>query len=232
FINADDQLPSFLETLLANNGGLEGISGTTSNKTYESYSGAVVNMSGGLYRSFWVEADESPLVSIHGTADATVPYTFGLAANIAFLEGSSLVHEHADEVGLWNNLLTVPGAGHTDLYEQTQWKPYIDSFWVNATTLLEELTCATVATHEPGISPEPWSLYPNPAVGQVFTLQLPPAAEMVSLQIYDAMGKLVQQESRLQSTAVIALNNLPKGLYQVQLTHPLMHFEPKALVIP
>ncbi|MCC7466153.1 MAG: alpha/beta hydrolase, partial [Saprospiraceae bacterium] len=99
YIDAGDQLPAFLQTLVSNNGGLEGVSGTASNKTYASNSSAVVNMSGGLYRSFWVEADEPPLVSVHGTADATVPYTFGLAANIAFLEGSSLVHEQADEVG-------------------------------------------------------------------------------------------------------------------------------------
>jgi para-nitrobenzyl esterase len=129
YLDADDQIPSFLETLITNNGGLEGISGTASNKTYPSHSKAVVNMSGGLYRSYWVDNTESPLVSIHGTADATVPYTYGLAANIAFLEGSSLVHAHAETVGLWNNLLTVPGAGHTDLYEQAQWKPFRDTFW-------------------------------------------------------------------------------------------------------
>ncbi|MDO8368494.1 MAG: alpha/beta hydrolase, partial [Saprospiraceae bacterium] len=42
YLDADDQIPSFLQTLVTNNGGLEGISGTNSNKTYPSYSGAIV----------------------------------------------------------------------------------------------------------------------------------------------------------------------------------------------
>lgn len=232
YINADDQVPAFLQNLIVSNGGLEGISGTASNKTYASNSSAVVNMSGGLYRSFWVEADESPLVSIHGTADATVPYTFGLAANIAFLEGSSLVHEQANEVGLWNNLLTVTGAGHTDLYEQTQWKPFIDSFWVNTTTLLESLTCATVSAQEPVLATEPWALFPNPSQADGFYVQLPQMAGSVDLQIFDAAGKLVRQKAQLNHQSFMPLNNLSGGIYYVQLTHPTLRFAPKTLVVP
>ncbi len=230
YLDVDDQIPSFLQTLVTNNGGFEGISGTTSNKTYPSNSKAVVNMSGGLYRSFWVNADESPLVSIHGTADATVPYTYGLAANIAFLEGSSLIHAQAQSVGLWNNLLTVPGAGHTDLYEQAKWKPYIDTFWVNATTLLESLTCATVGTNEVGAILEPWSIFPNPAT-EGFTVQLPTSVASADLIVYDLVGKQVMVQKNITSLEHINLNQLPKGLYLVQVLHPDYRFELKQLVI-
>ncbi|HAD14533.1 MAG TPA: hypothetical protein DCF33_19080, partial [Saprospirales bacterium] len=232
FINADDQLPAFLQTLIVNNGGLEGISGTASNKTYASNSGAVVNMSGGLYRSSWVEADESPLVSIHGTADETVPYTFGLAANIAFLEGSSLVHEQANEVGLWNNLLTVPGAGHTNLYDSPVYNPFIDSFWINTTTMLEQLTCTTVSVKEPEISANQWTLFPNPIQGNGFNIQLPVVAESVTLQIFDATGKMVQQSANLTNSAFVSLSNLSKGFYHVRILHPELQFETKGLLIP
>lgn len=231
YINAEDQLPPFLQNLVTNNGGLEGISGTASNKTYASNSSAVVNMSGGLYRSFWVEADESPLVSIHGTADATVPYTFGLAANIAFLEGSSLVHEQANEVGLWNHLVTATGAGHTDLYEQTQWKPFVDSFWVNTTTLLESLTCATVSAKAPEYTAEPWGIFPNPNQTNGFFLQLPAIAGSVDLQIFDATGKLVRQKAQLNDQTFVPLNDLSAGLYYVHLIHPTFRFAPKSLVV-
>lgn len=231
YINGDDQLPSFLQNLITSNGGLEGVSGTASNKTYSSSSGAVINMSGGLYRSFWVEADESPLVSIHGTADETVPYTFGLAANIAFLEGSSLVHEQANEAGLWNKLLTATGAGHTNLYEQTQWKPYVDSFWVNTTTLLESLTCATVNVKELNQATEPWSIFPNPNTADGFFLQLPELAGTVELQIFDATGKLVRQKAQLSHQSFVPLNGLTSGLYYVHLLHPTVHFAPKTLVV-
>lgn len=231
YLDADDQIPSFLETLITNNGGLEGISGTASNKTYPSHSKAVVNMSGGLYRSYWVDNTESPLVSIHGTADATVPYTYGLAANIAFLEGSSLVHAQAETVGLWNNLLTVPGAGHTDLYEQAQWKPFRDTFWVNATTLLESLACATVGAEEPASVLEPWSIFPNPSTGEGLTIQLPVTVSTAHLVVYDLLGKVVFQQQNLGNQQTVNLNKLPKGLYTVQIINPGKRFELKHLVI-
>jgi para-nitrobenzyl esterase len=231
YLDADDQIPSFLETLITNNGGLEGISGTASNKTYPSHSKAVVNMSGGLYRSYWVDNTESPLVSIHGTADATVPYTYGLAANIAFLEGSSLVHAHAETVGLWNNLLTVPGAGHTDLYEQAQWKPFRDTFWVNATTLLESLACATVGTDELSSDLESWSIFPNPNNGESINIQLPASVSTANIVVYDLLGKVVFQQQNLDNQQTVNLNKLPKGLYTVEVQHPGKRFELKRLVI-
>ncbi|MBC7778130.1 MAG: carboxylesterase family protein [Phycisphaerae bacterium] len=232
YLGLNDQIPTFLQTLITANGGLEGISGTASNKTYSSHSDAIVNMSGGLYRSFWVDNTASPIVSIHGTADATVPYTYGLAANIAFLEGSSLVHARAESVGLWNNLLTVPGAGHTDLYEQAKWKPYIDTFWVNATTLLESLTCTTVGIDEPTSSVEPWSIFPNPSSGEGFNIQLPESeASSVDLSLLDLLGKVVFHQKSISNHQYVALNNLPKGIYVVQIVHPSKRFELKQLVI-
>ncbi|MFN0176448.1 MAG: T9SS type A sorting domain-containing protein [Saprospiraceae bacterium] len=231
FLDADDQIPSFLQTLVTANGGLEGISGTVSNKTYPSHSKAIVNMSGGLYRSFWVDSTESPLVSIHGTADATVPYTYGLAANIAFLEGSSLVHAHAETVGLWNNLLTVPGAGHTDLYDQAQWQPFIDTFWVNATTLLESLACAMVGIDESPAEFEQWAIYPNPTSGEGFNIQLPESESSADLQVLDLLGKIVFQQKNVVSQQFVHLNNLPKGIYLVQVLHPYKQFALKQLVI-
>lgn len=231
YLDADDQIPGFLQTLITTNGGLEGISGTASNHTYSSSSKAIVNMSGGLYRSYWVDNTESPLVSIHGTADATVPYTYGLAANIAFLEGSSLVHAQAEAVGLWNNLLTVPGAGHTDLYEQAQWKPYIDTFWVNATTLLESITCAAVGTEEPNQVLEPWSVFPNPNSGEGFSIQFAASDAQTDLMIFDLLGNLVFQQRNMVDQQFVPLNHLPKGIYAVQISQPGKRFELKRLTI-
>ena len=230
YLDLNDQIPTFLQNLVTTNGGLEGISGTASNKTYSSHSDAVVNMSGGLYRSFWVDNTESPLVSIHGTADATVPYTYGLAANIAFLEGSSLVHAQAETVGLWNNLLTVPGAGHTDLYEQAQWKPFIDTFWVNTTTLLESLTCATVGLTEAATTIEPWSIFPNPS-SEGFRVQLPESETSTDLRVFDLLGKLVYQQKNIVDQTYVQTNGLPKGAYVVQILNSGKRFELKQLIV-
>lgn len=189
-------------------------------------------MSGGLYRSFWVDDHASPLVSIHGTADATVSYTYGLAAGIAFLEGSSLVHVQAEAVGLWNNLLTVPGAGHTDLYEQAQWLPYVDSFWVNTSVLLESLTCSTVDTKDVPLVQTPWAVFPNPVANALgFTLQLPEKAQSSQLLVYDAVGRVVLTQNSVQNQQTISTSQLPKGQYWVRVIHPEHHFELKSILI-
>lgn len=233
YLDADDELPVFLQSLLTSNGGLEGISGTPTNKTYSSKSSAIINMSGGLYRSYWVDSTQSPIVSIHGTADGTVPYTYGLAANIAFLEGSSLVHARAEAVGVWNNLLTVPGAGHTDLYDQAVWKPFVDTFWVNATTLLESIVCSAgnVGTSESALALENWAMFPNPTSGEGFVIQLPGLESATQLMVSDLLGSVVFQQKNVADQQFVRLGDLPKGVYTVQILHSSKRFASKQLVV-
>ncbi len=231
YLDADDNIPAFLQTLLAANGGLEGISGSASNKTYSSHSDAVVSLSGGLYRSEWIDANESPLVSIHGTADATVFYTYGLAANIAYLEGSSLLHARAESIGLWNYLQTVPGAGHTNLYESAIYKPQVDSFWVVASTLLESLTCATTATQEKADA-QNWSVAPNPATESV-RLALPATLQHAEVAAFDALGRMMMPWQAVNQQAVLSIANWPAGNYWLQLrdaSAPGQRFVTKSLV--
>ncbi|MBL7780308.1 MAG: carboxylesterase family protein [Saprospiraceae bacterium] len=220
FLDSTDVVPEFLQTLVENNGGLEGISGTASNHTYSSSAKAVVNMSGGLYRKEWVGLNNLPLVSIHGTQDETVNYVYGLAAGIAFLEGSSLLHQQAEAIGLWNFLETVPGGGHTNTYSDPQFEPYVDTFWVHATGLLESLTCATTDAHEATLTPVQWSVAPNPNSGDVFTVTLPETVSTANLMIRDVSGKTVLQVKNIQNQSLVPISQLTAGAYFVQVQMP------------
>jgi dienelactone hydrolase len=233
YLDEADPLPQFLQAALTANGGLEGISGTESNRTYPSDFKAIVNMSGGLYRSNWIGDNDLPLVSIHGTADATVPYTYGLAANIAYLEGSSPLHVRADQTNTWNSLLTAPGAGHTNLYEQTQWLPYIDSFWVNTSTLLESLACTAVGTEEHAGPSAQWSLFPNPAQTDGFFVELPAGLSHADVTVFDAFGKLVFQQKSAVNQQFVRVNGISSGIFSVRIADagvPARQFEPKRWV--
>ena len=234
YLDAEDAIPVFLQGLVAANGGLEGNSGTATNKSYSSHASAIINMSGGLYRSEWIDATELPLVSIHGTADATVAYTYGLAANIAYLEGSSLLHVRAEASGLWNYLQTVPGAGHTNLYESVVYQPQVDSFWVVASTLLESLTCATTATQETTAEAD-WSVMPNPATESAVRLQLPATIQRAELAAFDAVGRLVLPWQRMDQQAVLSVAHWPAGNYWLQLRDaaaPARRFKARLLIRP
>ncbi|WP_400193375.1 alpha/beta hydrolase fold domain-containing protein [Hymenobacter sp. B81] len=89
-------------------GGLEGSSG---NPGYSSQVRAVINLCGGLGNPLWLEAGDEPLVSVHGTSDAVVPYQMGVVfGNVLY--GSGALQPRADQVGVPNVLRPLKGAGH------------------------------------------------------------------------------------------------------------------------
>jgi para-nitrobenzyl esterase len=197
YLDASDELPTFMSTLLANNGGLNGISGTASNQTYSSAMKAVVNMSGGLYKRAWINNPGIPMVSIHGTTDQTVPYLTGLAANIAYLEGSGVLHPQANTEDVWNYLETVPGGGHTDIYEQSQFAAQLNNFFIQATTLLESLTCGTFSgTAEEEVDTESMQVSPNPLTGSSIRLTMPESVKNTTIILFDAAGKVAYQSAQ------------------------------------
>jgi para-nitrobenzyl esterase len=217
YVDEDDVLPAFIENILENNGGLTGASGNAVNQTYSSDAEAVLSLSGGLYRAAWVDENDAPLTSIHGTADQTVFYQTGLAAGIAYLQGSALIHARADAAGVDNTLITVQGGGHTDIYSAAQYAAQFATFWVEATTMLEALTCALdVDTEEPPAVDVPWSLAPNPASDAV-RLEWPAGYGARPLRLLDAQGRTVRTWPALQPGETVPLGDVPPGLYAVQL---------------
>jgi acetyl esterase/lipase len=215
YLDMEDNMPPFLVNFINQNGGLEGVSGSATNKTYSSASKAVVNMSGGLYRANWIEAGESPMISIHGTADETVPFNSGLAANIAYLQGSNLLHARAEEAGVWNSLHVVPGGGHTNIYENASYKSHRDTFWNNVSLKLEEITCSASSAAPELSALSEWSMAPNPVTGDVLSVTLPEGTENTVLRVYNSTGSMVR-EVRLSATQqTVSLGGLPAGMYLV-----------------
>ncbi|MBN8681261.1 MAG: carboxylesterase family protein [Chitinophagales bacterium] len=195
YMDPEDDVPTFLLNFINANGGWTGNSGSSANQSYSADVEAVINMSGGLYRSSWIDADEVSLSSIHGTADETVSYTYGLAAGLAYLEGSSLLHVRAQEIGLWNNLVTVQGGGHSTTYEQAAYAPQVNNFLNITSERLEALTCAVSAADDPQqYGDRYWSIAPNPAkAGAQLQVKLPAGTETAQLTLYDLSGRLLQQ---------------------------------------
>ncbi len=221
YIDTKDTLPTFIAQLVAKNGGIEGSSGSPENKLRSSAVEAVLNMSGGMYRRNWVDKDDVPLVSVHGTLDMTVPYTKGLSANIAYLEGSSLLHERADAIGLRNSLTTVQGAGHTDLYASPLFATQLANYWVKATDLMESLACVSTGTTDFQLHETDWRFAPNPLGNdRRLTLDLPEnVLAPVDFSLCDVSGRTVFQAQRLISGQSVQLPALPSGTYFARLTN-------------
>jgi acetyl esterase/lipase len=238
FLDAQDDIPAFMQALINQNGGLEGNSGSPTNRQYSSAVGAVLNLSGGLYRRSWIRADEPPVASIHGTADATVPYTTGVAAGLAYLEGSGVLHAHALQAGTWSYLKAIPGGGHTNIYDNAAYAAPLNDYWMRACALLEHLTCyqaepeKTARYEDPAEGPLSWSLFPNPVRGDCFFVQLPgESGEVFDLSVFDVHGR-ERLQVRISASTEVALPDLPPGTYFARLrdfrgkhsTRPLVRF--------
>jgi hypothetical protein len=72
-----------------------------------------------------MSSGNKPLVSVHGTSDGTVPFGTGYVQlsgiNVTIVDGSEIVHNQADLLGLDNCFHVFPGAGHTPHSSSTQY---------------------------------------------------------------------------------------------------------------
>ena len=97
---------------IASLGGLDGSSG---NPGYSTTVHGVINLCGALARYSWLEGDDVPLCSLHGTSDGTVKYNRGIVnpgIALMYLDGSRMLHERACAVNIENQFYTFIGAPH------------------------------------------------------------------------------------------------------------------------
>ncbi|HEX7414916.1 MAG TPA: T9SS type A sorting domain-containing protein [Bacteroidia bacterium] len=93
-------------------GGLDGYSG---NQCYSQKVKGVIDLCGALGVYGWLEAGDLPLVSMHGTADGTVMYSRGQVLppyNIMWADGSRMIYQQAQAVGVTDNFYTWQNAPH------------------------------------------------------------------------------------------------------------------------
>jgi poly(3-hydroxybutyrate) depolymerase len=113
YLDQECELSDYLNsTNLAALGGLEGTSG---NPGYSTKVVGVINLCGALARYSWLEAGDVPLVSIHGTADATVGYNRQIVnpgVPLMYLDGSRMLIERSCAISHPHKLYTFPGAPH------------------------------------------------------------------------------------------------------------------------
>jgi alpha/beta superfamily hydrolase len=100
--------PSSLVTL----GGMEGYSG---NQCYSSKVKGVINLCGALGRYGWIEPNDVPFCSMHGTIDGTVKYNRGQVnpgIPLLLLDGSRMLNAQANAIGINNPFYTWYGKDH------------------------------------------------------------------------------------------------------------------------
>lgn len=142
-------------------GGLEGNSG---HPCYSSRVNGVINLCGALAQYGWLEAGDLPVCSMHGTEDGTVKYNRGIVnpgVALMYLDGSRMIHEQAQAIGVQSNFFTYYGADHVPyLGTGATEMAYMDTT-VNFVRdyLIDRLGCSNPALQAPNAPVQTATLY-------------------------------------------------------------------------
>jgi len=230
------------ESTISTMGGLEGTSGSPG---YSSNVQGVINGCGALARYSWMEADDVPLCSIHGTNDNVVKYNRGIVnpgTPLMYLDGSRMLHERACAIGLEEYFYTFVGEGHV---------PYIGDASIMTITLnfirdflVKQMGCDDAALQPENAPSETAFLYPsddcdgNPIDEEctssgIAELSIPafhlfpnPTQNKINvecnepfnkIELYNILGKRVLSFDGLFTQTSMDLSELESGSYLIRL---------------
>lgn len=222
---------------LASLGGLEGTSG---NAGYSTDVKGVVNLCGALASYAFMEPGDVPVCSLHGNTDATVRYNRGAASvsglNIMYLDGSRVIDEYANTIGVQTNFYTYKGAGHVPYFGNAAYMDttvaFIGDFLVDLlgctvpAVLPENTPLQTVNLYAPFIcglgindNQAEWdvNIYPNPSENQM-TLSFENGSLIESVEVIDLFGRMIENVEVTSNQCTLSKTDLGSGTFIVRMT--------------
>lgn len=129
-LDADDNLPDDFAQFITTEGGLESIKIK-----------GVINYSGSILEAEWIDKNDAPIFSYHGTTDDVVPIGYGINGKLFSLYGSESIKQKADAVGLVNILVKVPNGGHTNIYTDSAYASFYLDFQSKLYRQMRSMLC-------------------------------------------------------------------------------------------
>lgn len=212
-VDSVDIAGSFIVDVMDENGGLQGSTGNPAYKEYGEEVKGIVNYSGAIYDTSWIDAEDPFIASFHGTEDATVAYGHDyvvvLNQNIVKLHGSGSIHDHLESMGHPNYLYTVESGGHVDIYVSEVYQDDRIEAVMKTDSLMAEIICGSITNVEV-MELKEVLVYPNPATTNLF-LEGVTAGSMI--EIYNELGELVKREEYRDSG--VEVMGMQVGMYIV-----------------
>jgi hypothetical protein len=211
YIDSVGQCAPYLQTIINNNGGIEGNSG---NAGYTSKVAGVISLAGGLNNPLWITPGDVTSFNAQGTSDDVVPYYCADAEGglimVRLCGLGSLEPEYVSNNIVHSSLL-FPGQGHVPWDTSTSMFYTVDS----ALTIFLANTLCNIATSVPQVTPNAEiALFPNPAGNEV---NIRSSVRVKSLNIFDETGREVRFINNIGSlTYQVNTSNLSKGVYFIK----------------
>ncbi|WP_210520065.1 carboxylesterase family protein [Hymenobacter terricola] len=219
YLDKASEVPAYVDLT-----GLGGIDGASGNPNYSSAVLAVLSLSGATENPSIIEAGNAPLCSVHGTADATVPYFQGRIGSLLppkYVYGSGRLNPRATSLGIRNTLRTLRGAGHIPFENNTiAGSAYADTVFRTIRDFLRPVLgqpgTVVTATQAARLAAPLAQAYPNPADAAV-RLLLPESWKMpLQAQLLDVTGRVVRTLSPTTRDLSLPRNTLPAGIYSLR----------------
>ena len=161
---------------------------------------AIINIAGSIGDTNWIDSGDLPIISFHGTADATVPFisgSFGLPSgggNVPMF-GSQSIFNRCKRLGIKTELRPFPGAGHA---------------YTSALPWAADTTEARISKFLIGFLTQPVSVeISKPILENNFKIVLSGMEWLVSnskmefgFQLFDLNGKLIQDQGNMNLNSV------------------------------
>lgn len=145
YFDISDNTEAHVKAAVDKNGGIEGNSGDAENLKYSSKVQGVMNLSGAIYRPYFIDEGEAPIISIHGDKDEVVPYGYDFAKPLGIpiikLYGSSEIHKQAEKTGIRSTFITIKDGGHENIYSDAKFAAEFNIFKQNAYAFNKEIIC-------------------------------------------------------------------------------------------
>lgn len=227
YVDDESEIPTQVDQSAAGmGGGLEGESGSPG---YSSTVSGVINVAGALKTVDYMTEGDEPLISVHGTEDGTVPFGTGMISlsgiPVTEVDGSSVIHAAADELGIENCFTVLEGADHVahvadaDAYYETlgtisgalssmlceSYDPLCGSYDYNAVGVAEWLQA----------SDGQWRTFPTAVSdGQSLQVQWLTSPNAVwDYEVYDASGRRVKNGMGEGEWYALSTSGLASGLH-------------------
>ena len=216
-LDETDPIEPYVLPLIASNGGFQGNS--SSNTQYNEDVMAVLNYSGALRSTDYIDAGDVPIFSVHDDNDGTVPYANGSASiftiPIIGMQGSYLIHEKAQLVGLNSELITYDNSsGHVSYFgNQTS----ADTVLQRSLEFMYPLICGTGASVETITTNTNFKMYPNPAQSSVIIEM--EEVNGFTVSISDLSGRNVLSTESHSGNIVLSLEGFTPGVYMVEVVN-------------
>ncbi len=221
------EIPSVIDQSLPGLGG--GLEGTSGNDGYDSEVKAIVNIAGAIGDTTWMQPNDQPILSFHGTGDTVVPFGSDMLQLAGFdviqVDGSSSIHEKADELGLTNCFEIYEGQGHVPHVDNVAYydttRSIMSNFLGSLVCPLTELDCEyrevelnvdQLATNELV------QVFPNPASSLLTIRATAFKNENAQLQLFNTGGVLVKDVTLKGGELQMNVEDLASGVYVIHIT--------------